>query len=74
MNTKRNYQKILERLRSITLTRELAMRKTLWWGNLMKDVHLEDLGIFRKTLLKWVFKMVWENVDEIHRDRNLLTE
>jgi hypothetical protein len=41
------------------------MHKRLWWGNLMKGVHLEGLGIFGKTILKRVFKMVWENMDEI---------
>jgi hypothetical protein len=41
------------------------MHKRLWCGILMKGVHLEDLGKFGKTILKWVFKMVSENVNNI---------
>lgn len=43
----------------------VSMHKRLWGGNLMKGFHLEVLGIFGNTILKWVFKMVTENVDEI---------
>lgn len=32
----------------------------------MKGVHLEDPGIFGKTILKWIFKMLRENVDKVH--------
>ena len=42
------------------------MHTGFWWGILKEGVHLEDLRIFGKTILKWVFKTVWENVDEIH--------
>ena len=27
-----------------------------WWGDLMERDHLEDLGIDRKIVLKWIFK------------------
>jgi len=32
----------------------------------MKSVHLEDPGILGKTLLNWLFKMLWKDVDKIH--------
>jgi hypothetical protein len=27
-----------------------------WWGNLTERDHLEDLGVDRKMILKWIFK------------------
>jgi hypothetical protein len=27
-----------------------------WWGNLKERDHLEDLGIDRRIILKWIFK------------------
>jgi hypothetical protein len=29
-----------------------------WWGNLRKRVHLGDLGIDKRILLKWIFRML----------------
>jgi hypothetical protein len=28
----------------------------VWWGNLTKRDHLEDLGIGGRIILKWIFK------------------
>jgi len=32
-----------------------------WWGNLRERDHLEDHGIDRKIILRWIFK-TWEGV------------
>jgi hypothetical protein len=28
----------------------------LWWGDMMKREHLEDLCVDGNTILKWIFK------------------
>ena len=30
------------------------MRTGFWWGNLRERVHLEDLGIGGRVILKWI--------------------
>jgi hypothetical protein len=32
------------------------MHITFWWENLMERVHLEDLGVDVRILLKYIFK------------------
>ena len=27
-----------------------------WWGNLTKRVHLKDLGVHGKIILKWILR------------------
>jgi hypothetical protein len=29
-----------------------------WWGNLRERDHLEDSGIYKKIILKWLFRKV----------------
>ena len=32
-----------------------------WWGDLRERNHLEDLGVGRRVILKWIFKRQdWE--------------
>jgi len=33
------------------------MHTEFWWGNLMERGHLEDLGVDRTIILKFIFKM-----------------
>jgi hypothetical protein len=35
--------------------------KGFWWGNLMERDHLEDPGLNRKMILRWIFKE-WDGV------------
>jgi hypothetical protein len=28
-----------------------------WWGNLRKRGHLEDQGVDRRIILRWIFRM-----------------
>jgi hypothetical protein len=37
-------------------TRELHTR--VWWGNLKKRDHLEDLGIEGRIILKWILNRI----------------
>ena len=32
------------------------VRTGLWWGDLRKRHHLEDLGVDGRIILKWMFK------------------
>jgi len=32
------------------------MHTGFWWGNLRERCHLEELGVDRKIVLKWIFK------------------
>jgi hypothetical protein len=27
-----------------------------WWGNLRERNHLEDPGVYRKVILRWIFE------------------
>jgi len=35
---------------------ELKGKKGVWWGDLTKRNHLDRLGEYGKTKLKWIFK------------------
>jgi len=35
------------------------MHKELWWGALMGTDHMEDLGLNRKIILKWIFNELY---------------
>jgi hypothetical protein len=35
------------------------VHKGFWWGNLRRRNPLEDLGVDRKIILKWIFK-TWD--------------
>ena len=37
------------------------MRTGLWWGDHRERDHLEDLGINKKIILKWISKK-WDGV------------
>jgi len=45
----------------------------LWWENSRKREHLEEPGVYRRILLKWIFKKCEEGVKWIdlvqNRDR-----
>ena len=32
------------------------MHTGFWWGDLKERDHLEDLGVDRRIVLKWIFK------------------
>ena len=32
------------------------MHTGIWWTDLMEINHLEDLGVNRRIILKWIFK------------------
>jgi hypothetical protein len=32
------------------------MHKGFWWGDPRERDHLEDLGVGRRIILKWIFK------------------
>jgi hypothetical protein len=37
------------------------MYSGFWWGNLRKKDHLEDPGIERRIILRWIFRSrMWE--------------
>jgi hypothetical protein len=29
---------------------------TFWWGSLGERVHLQDLGVYGRIILKWILK------------------
>jgi hypothetical protein len=51
-----------------------VMNSGFWWGNLRKGGHLEDPGIGRRIILKWIFEkwdvggMDWNDLAQ-DRDR-----
>jgi hypothetical protein len=50
------------------------MHTVVWWGNLGERVHLEDLGVGGRLILKCIFKK-WDGVvdvdwNDLAQDRN----
>jgi hypothetical protein len=49
------------------------VRAGYWWGKLGKRDHLEDLGVYWRIILKWIFRKWGGGVGWIHlaqdRDR-----
>jgi hypothetical protein len=35
------------------------VHRGFWWGDLREGIHLEDLGIYIRIILKWIFK-TWD--------------
>jgi hypothetical protein len=33
-----------------------VLHNWLWWGDLREKVHLEDLGVNGRMMVKWIFK------------------
>jgi len=41
------------------------VRTGLWWGDMMERGRLEDLGVYWRIILKWIFKK-WDWVALAH--------
>jgi hypothetical protein len=35
---------------------EVYIRTGFWWGNLRERDHLEDLGVYGRVILIWIFE------------------
>jgi hypothetical protein len=44
-----------------------GMHAIFWWENLNERDHLENLGIDKRIILKWVLKIAWEEVNRFIR-------
>jgi len=41
----------------VTLWGTGEVRTGVWWGNLRKQTARRDLGVYGRTILKWIFRM-----------------
>jgi hypothetical protein len=42
--------------RACSIHGEGEIQTRFWWENLSKEDHLEDPGVNRRIILKWIFK------------------